>query len=350
MSSARLLEHERSGKDEPIPRLDSLYTVLERLGGGVEQKASDSVDYDLDPGMLAVLTEYEEHRLRANIEQKLNLYKLRVEFDLSSIDRSLEEIKEKARLLGEIITYLPAGSAASTDTIELDILLASKSDLATLIGALGNDNVIVEQIPRKAKALSRPHAPVPSSIGTGSTKHTAQPAKSEPKLDDGAVARCRQGALAALGDADGARRHPQARPPDEHRRRAGHRAQRARRASASACAVRAIAPAGRRAHAPASQLRPPLGARCRTASSKCAWCRSVRCSTSSRAWSRQISRELGKDIRLVITGAETEIDKLIVEELSDPLMHMMRNAIDHGIESRGASAAASASRRPGRSR
>jgi two-component system chemotaxis sensor kinase CheA len=47
---------------------------------------------------------------------------------------------------------------------------------------------------------------------------------------------------------------------------------------------------------------------------------------------RQISREVEKEIRLVITGAETEIDKLIVEELSDPLMHMIRNAIDHGIE------------------
>jgi two-component system, chemotaxis family, sensor kinase CheA len=37
-------------------------------------------------------------------------------------------------------------------------------------------------------------------------------------------------------------------------------------------------------------------------------------------------------VRLVVTGAETEIDKLIVEELSDPLMHIIRNAIDHGIE------------------
>jgi len=49
---------------------------------------------------------------------------------------------------------------------------------------------------------------------------------------------------------------------------------------------------------------------------------------------RQISREHSKEVNLVITGAETEIDKLIVEELSDPLMHMIRNAIDHGIESR----------------
>jgi two-component system chemotaxis sensor kinase CheA len=47
---------------------------------------------------------------------------------------------------------------------------------------------------------------------------------------------------------------------------------------------------------------------------------------------RQISREHDKQVNLVITGSETEIDKLIVEELSDPLMHMIRNAIDHGIE------------------
>jgi two-component system chemotaxis sensor kinase CheA len=51
---------------------------------------------------------------------------------------------------------------------------------------------------------------------------------------------------------------------------------------------------------------------------------------------RQISREADKQVNLVITGADTEIDKLIVEELSDPLMHMMRNAIDHGIEDRDA--------------
>jgi two-component system chemotaxis sensor kinase CheA len=47
---------------------------------------------------------------------------------------------------------------------------------------------------------------------------------------------------------------------------------------------------------------------------------------------RKISREAGKEIRLVISGAETELDKLIVEELSDPLMHVIRNCIDHGIE------------------
>jgi len=48
---------------------------------------------------------------------------------------------------------------------------------------------------------------------------------------------------------------------------------------------------------------------------------------------RKISRSLGKNIHFVISGADTEVDKLIIEELSDPLMHIVRNAIDHGIES-----------------
>jgi two-component system chemotaxis sensor kinase CheA len=48
---------------------------------------------------------------------------------------------------------------------------------------------------------------------------------------------------------------------------------------------------------------------------------------------RDVSRELGKDIELDIQGAETELDKTIVEKISDPLMHIVRNSIDHGIES-----------------
>lgn len=48
---------------------------------------------------------------------------------------------------------------------------------------------------------------------------------------------------------------------------------------------------------------------------------------------RDVGRELGKDIELVITGAEAELDKTVVEKIGDPLMHLVRNAMDHGIES-----------------
>ncbi|BDU71300.1 chemotaxis protein CheA [Mesoterricola silvestris] len=48
---------------------------------------------------------------------------------------------------------------------------------------------------------------------------------------------------------------------------------------------------------------------------------------------RDVSRELGKEIELEIQGADTELDKTIVEKIADPLMHIVRNSIDHGIES-----------------
>lgn len=48
---------------------------------------------------------------------------------------------------------------------------------------------------------------------------------------------------------------------------------------------------------------------------------------------RDVSRELGKDIRLVTIGDDTELDKSVVEKIGDPLMHLVRNSIDHGIES-----------------
>jgi two-component system chemotaxis sensor kinase CheA len=47
---------------------------------------------------------------------------------------------------------------------------------------------------------------------------------------------------------------------------------------------------------------------------------------------RDVSRELGKDIELKVSGAETELDKSMVERLGDPLMHLLRNAMDHGLE------------------
>lgn len=47
---------------------------------------------------------------------------------------------------------------------------------------------------------------------------------------------------------------------------------------------------------------------------------------------RDVSHELGKDIELHISGAETELDKSVVEKIGDPLMHLIRNAMDHGIE------------------
>ncbi|MBM7659342.1 two-component system chemotaxis sensor kinase CheA [Bacillus mesophilus] len=47
---------------------------------------------------------------------------------------------------------------------------------------------------------------------------------------------------------------------------------------------------------------------------------------------RQLARDLGKKIELVVVGAETELDRTVIDEIGDPLVHLLRNAIDHGVE------------------
>ena len=58
---------------------------------------------------------------------------------------------------------------------------------------------------------------------------------------------------------------------------------------------------------------------------------------------RELAKDLGKDVELSIEGAETEVDRVVVDSLYDPLVHMLRNALDHGIED---SAARQASGKP----
>lgn len=322
----QILTAEKAGSDDPLPALAELLDRLGACATGKEGAAGGALEYELDPGMLAVLTEYEEHRLRSNIEQGLNLFRLRVRFDLNTIDKALEDIKERAKLHGEIVTYLPTGETTSADTIELDLLMASSDDLATLVGSLGADNLVIEEIPRH-RASSRPRvsalpslrvAPagpakansvhsealaVPVEAGDGSLRSVSQTVRVDiRKLDnlmnivgELAIVRSAFGRLAERLRADGFRQLS-----TEVQRLHRNFDRRLAEMQDGILEVRMV---------PLGQIFDRLA-------------RVV----------RQISREAGKEIRLVITGADTEIDKLIVEELSDPLMHMIRNAIDHGIE------------------
>jgi two-component system chemotaxis sensor kinase CheA len=47
---------------------------------------------------------------------------------------------------------------------------------------------------------------------------------------------------------------------------------------------------------------------------------------------RDLARNLGKDVELILSGEDTEIDKTMIEDLSDPIIHLIRNAVDHGVE------------------
>ncbi len=299
----------------------------------------EQADNNIDPAILGVLTEYEEHRLRANIDAGQRLFRVRVQFDLMTIDSELSALKDSARQLGEVITYLPTGEATAPDVLELDLVLASSQPLSAVTSLLGSENAVVHEIPIDRGAMVSIAAP-PRSVATGAphsvagssfvipsnkpvvgmselprkSSHMAAAQINEQRLARRAVRvdiykldRLMNvvGELAILksnlyGNAELVR--------SEHNRQLGGELHRLHRVlerrledlQNGILEMRMV---------PLGQIFDRLA-------------RGV----------RQISRDLGKEVRLVVTGAETEIDKLIVEELGDPLLHMLRNAIDHGIE------------------
>ena len=318
----RILQAEKADSDEELD-VDQLFTELERIGAGATEHESPVADYELDPGLLAVLTEYEEHRLRANIALQMQLYRLRVQFDLATIDKVLEEMKERAKRHGEIITYLPTGEATSADTIELDLLMASRDDLATLIGSLGADHVVIEEIPRRPRRSHPATMPPrrPTALGR------ADSLGMQPDLERGGLEQA--ASLRSLTQTV----RVDIRKLDHLMNIVGELA--IVRSAFGRVAEKLRGEGQRKLAAELQRLHRNFDRRLGEMQDGILEVRMVPLGQVFDRLARvvrQISREVGKEIRLVITGAETEIDKLIVEELSDPLMHMIRNAIDHGIE------------------
>ncbi len=351
---ARLLTAESSGGPEPEREVEQLLHAL----GQISQRGSGGTaavaQYDLDPSLLGVLTEYEEHRLRTNIQQGLALYRIRVRFSLSSIDSALDELKAQARPLGEILTFLPTGSGTNVDTIELEILMASRSPLEALREAIVGPTVSIDEVPRRSDPTARP-PPAALPAGHAEPGATVDVSASIPAQPTGAPPGPAGNQVPSIG----------APPGHSPRGSAPNRELSLRSASQTvrvdirkldrlmtivgelaivSTAIARLTERVRGRGAESRELATDLGRLNRMFDRQLAQMQSgileVRMVPLGQAFDkvarivRQISRELEKDVNLVVTGADTELDKLIVEELSDPLMHMIRNAIDHGIEPR----------------
>jgi two-component system chemotaxis sensor kinase CheA len=327
-----LLASEKSGILAPAEAVDELLARIRQIGAPPGPTASGPIKYDLDVGMLAVLTEYEEHRLRANIDEGRRLYRMRVRFDLVTIDKALEDIKERAKRFGEIITYLPTGDASSTDTIELDLLMASMTDVVTLRRELGAENVLVEEVPRLEAGAQVQHD---ADAVWVSAPHLAAPDKSlsvTPPAGREIVASREKENVSLRSVSQTVR--VDIRRLDHLMNIVGELA--IVRGALSSVAERVRGEGQRSLAMDLQRLHRSFERRLAEMQAGILEVRMVPLGQVFERLARvvrQISRDVKKEIRLVITGSETEIDKLIVEELSDPLMHMIRNSIDHGIES-----------------
>jgi two-component system, chemotaxis family, sensor kinase CheA len=324
-ASHRILAHHDDAQDPTVLAVvGEVLAAIERVSGQVALR--DTGPYEIDPGIIAVLTEYEEHRLQANLKAGMRLYKIRASFDLLTIDKALEALKDRARKLGEVITYLPTGESSSIDTLDLDLLLASGEDLATLIGQLGGDAIVIEEVQRLRSPSSTAAQAGPPSVGlTPLAKSYSHGPLVEEEADRPQRAR-EQGMARRAVRVD-------IRKLDHLMNMVGELA--ILRGNLLRAAQLVKSEHDRQLGGELYRMQRTLERRLEDLQNGILEMRMVPLGQVFDRLARgvrQVSRDLGREVRLVITGSDTEIDKLIVEELGDPLLHMLRNAIDHGIE------------------
>ena len=339
--------------EHQAPDLDAFIERVRLVSGKAPPAPDIDSEYNLQSGLLAVLTEYEESRLRANLSAGNRLFRVKLSFSLMTIDTEIEEAKDLVKPLGEVITYLPGGASLDPDYLDLELVVACHVEQAVVEAAFAERSAEIsefERIPtkkgetnhseRKHSEAKTPLTQAPSSKGDAVTS-SAFPIDSFESSSKLSAASKEETALAS--------QHPEAQNP---LMRSVSRSVRVdiRRLDGLMNIVGELAivrgliskmseelrSGGHR------QLSTELYRIHRTFDRKLGELQSgildVRMVPLGQVFDRlqrvvrQIGREVGKEVRMVVSGADTEIDKLIVEELSDPLMHIIRNCIDHGIE------------------
>jgi two-component system chemotaxis sensor kinase CheA len=315
--------------EEGANLVEDLIARLDRVALKKEAPVESSPwgGWELDASLLSVLTEYEEHRLRENIKSGRSLYRIHAAFDLMTIDRGLDDLKGRLKPIGEVITYLPSAEAANEQQIELDVVLGAQAELEGVQKALEGTQTSVVMFPRRTGAAAGKAEPptanatpmAPGSEGAERHDKARRLDRDDDELTLKSVAqtvrvdiRKLDNLMNIVGELGIAR--------------AGL-SQILDRVKLDRAQVRL-----------ARELHHELRALSRKLDELQAGILEVRMVPLGQVFDklsrvvRKISRDAGKEIRLAIAGADTELDKLIVEELSDPLMHVMRNCIDHGIE------------------
>ena len=328
---------EESVTSEDLARcVGSINSCLADSGNSSASPSLD--DLALPHNILNSLTEYEEHRLRDNLARNLSIYNVHASYDLTTFDTDLSAATDILKERGEVISTLPGVSANNDANIDFDILFASKRSLEELKAAVEGDNVSVARlgsgIPSALPETGSVAVPV-SATRVNEYKETpetvacrslpAEPMTAPPpQKPDDAVSSAKSmsrtvrvdiGKLDELMNivgelvlANSAIEAVSARMLD-----GGY----------SGLSV-ALAKAAKGLERKLSELQKGV--------------MDIRMIPIGQLYEkmslviRKISREQGKSVTLAFYGADTELDKLIVEDVSDPMMHIIRNAIDHGIE------------------
>ncbi len=253
----------------------------------------------LDDQTRRSLTEYEEHRLFENARANRNIFSVEARFDFSDFDQKLRALTATLTEAGEVISTLPAVDTGGGKGIAFRLLCGTDRDEAAI-------------------AVLAPEATIVS------LRKSTPPDAAEEEMSLRSISPTVRVDIAKL---------------DEVMNIVGELLIEKTRLEALTRSVEAAAPPGRPAGgAPGATLQQISRNLDRKLNEMQKSVVEMRLVPVGQIYSklartvRKLARELNKQIDLVLRGEDTELDKRMVEELTDPLMHIIRNALDHGIE------------------
>lgn len=363
---AEVADHSLHAASQPSAIVDDFVNRVNRAANPAAKAPAKSSsepspsDFELDPGLVSALTEYEEHRLKENIRTGKNLYRILGSFPLLSIDVELENIKASLKPVGEVIAIVPGSSGTDPERIDLEVLLGSQHNSSAIVGAVGNAPAKVLQVtkrgvPSSGMSLSPEHS------GSLNTQGIAGRSQASLRSGTGSIQQPSQVQLPQQpikepppSDNDGESEVGSGRQEPGHTLKSVSQTVRVDirkldvlmnivgELALTRSGMQAVHDELRRDRVRAElarALQDELRALTRKLDELQAGILAVRMVPLQQVFDklsrvvRRMSREaIGKDIHFVVSGGDTKLDKLIIEELSDPLMHLIRNAIDHGIE------------------
>ena len=290
--------------------------------------ADASGELDLDPAMLRALTEYEEHRLRENVRRGRRIHVVDASFDILSFEEGLAELTAAVREVGEVLSTLPSPGESPESQIRFSLLAASELEAAALAARLELSSDAVRSGARRAGEASAAQPPAPAPE-LGDEEAAAPAREADPDGGDGGALEL--GSLKSISETV----RVDIRKLDELMNLVGELViQRGSLAKLARTLRQDSATA--RAGADLEKIHKGLERKLQELQAGVLEVRMVPLRQVFEKLSRvvrRLRRDTDKEVRLEIRGADTELDKLIVEELVDPLMHVVRNAFDHAIES-----------------
>jgi len=266
------------------------------------QGDAGALDGVIDPAIMKVLSEYEEHRLKANLKEGKGIYLAKAVFRLDIFDKALEALTKSIKTKGELISTLPTSSNVPEGSIGFNLMFGTNRGLEELKNDIDYDIEILSG--GKAAPKAMPEQALPQKAQDTHLKSASTTVRVDiEKLDrilhtigeltlvKGAVKRIGIELMETYGNVSLVH--------DVHKV-AVSLERRLLELQNQVLEIRMV---------PIGQIFSRLS-----------------------QIVRRYSREIGKQIDLVMYGEETELDKFLAEEVVDPLMHLIRNAIDHGIE------------------